>query len=82
MNVIAMVFASFAGTMLALVVGGPVVLRRYTEQFEKTLVPLVKHPRPALRSQPTATTPGFVRHNGDVTVQRAQWGHSKKRIKF
>jgi hypothetical protein len=70
---------AFLGALAGQLAGAWLAWRYYlAPKFKRASTPA---PRPAApRSQPaTATTRGFVAHDGPVTVQRAQWGRMKKR---
>lgn len=74
------VLASFGGALLGQIVGGVLVWRYFlAPKFKEAGAALRRPPAPP-RSQPTATTRGFVAHENPVTVQRAQWGRSKKAV--
>lgn len=75
------VLAPFFGALAGQVVGGVLVWRYYLAPKFKRAGGALPRPTPP-RSQPTATTAGFVAHDRPVTVQRAQWAHSKKRTHF
>jgi hypothetical protein len=75
--------ASFTGSALGIGVGGVLAWRYYIKpRMNKAgrAARIASHLRPAPSSQvPTGTTPGFVRHVGDVTVGSVRYGGIKRR---
>jgi hypothetical protein len=75
--------ASFTGSALGIGVGGVLAWRYYikprmNKAGRSARIAARLHP-PASSQVPTGTTPGFVRHMGDVTVGSVRYSGIKRR---